>query len=262
VLDRLSPARRRFVLLFAGLSAGGLLAVLVAVLLRVTDSVDPVDQAEQGPVLLVPGYGGNTDALADLAGALRDSGRDVTIIEVAGDGTGDLDEQAQVLAADADEALERTGAGSLDVVGYSAGGVVARLWVRDHGGDEQARRVVSLGSPHHGTDLAGLAGGTLGCPLGCQQLAPDSELLNRLNAGDETPDGPEFVSLWTTDDETVTPPESAELDGALNISVQSICPSASVSHGGLPGDPAVQLMVELALGPDRPARPSSSVCAG
>jgi triacylglycerol lipase len=260
VLDSLSPARRRFVLLLAGLSAGGLLAVLAVVLLRVADSVDPVDQAEQGPVLLVPGYGGDADSLTGLAGALRAGGRDVTVVEVAGDGTGDLDEQAQVLAGAADAALERTGAGSVDVVGYSAGGVVARLWVRDHGGAEQARRVVSLGSPHHGTDLARLAGGTLGCPLGCQQLAPDSDLLNRLNAGDETPDGPEFVSLWTTDDETVTPPESAELDGALNISVQSICPSKSVSHGGLPGDPAVQSMVELALGPDPPAQPPASVC--
>jgi triacylglycerol lipase len=261
VLDSLSPARRRFVLLLAGLSAGGLLAVLAVVLLRVADSVDPVDQAEQGPVLLVPGYGGDADSLTGLAGAPRAGGRDVTVVEVAGDGTGDLDEQAQVLAGAADAALERTGAGSVDVVGYSAGGVVARLWVRDHGGAEQARRVVSLGSPHHGTDLAGLAGGTLGCPPGCQQLAPDSDLLNRLNAGDETPDGPDFVSLWTSDDETVTPPESAELDGALNIRVQSICPSESVSHGGLPGDPAVQSMVELALGADRPTPPPSSVCA-
>jgi hypothetical protein len=49
--------------------------------------------------------------------------------------------------------------------------------------------------------------------------------------------------LWTTQDETVRPPESARLDGALNIPVQSVCPDARVSHGDLPTDPLVQQMV-------------------
>ena len=123
------------------------------------------------------------------------------------------------------------------MVGYSAGGVIARLWVRDLGGDSVARRVVTLGSPHHGTDLAEAAGGILGCPVACQQLAPDSLLLRELNAGDETPEGPAFVSVWTTDDQTVTPPDSAELEGAVNLSVQSVCADEEVSHGDLPGRP-------------------------
>jgi triacylglycerol esterase/lipase EstA (alpha/beta hydrolase family) len=121
---------------------------------------------------------------------------------------------------------------------------------------------VTLGSPHHGTDLAELAGGTLGCPVACQQLAADSELLNRLNAGDETPEGPVFVSVWTADDETVTPPESAELDGALNIGVQSICAGAEVSHGDLPDEPVVQSLVELALAADEPVAPPTRCPSG
>jgi triacylglycerol esterase/lipase EstA (alpha/beta hydrolase family) len=121
---------------------------------------------------------------------------------------------------------------------------------------------VTLGSPHHGTDLAELAGGTLGCPVACQQLAAGSELLNRLNAGDETPEGPVFVSVWTADDETVTPPESAELDGALNIGVQSICAGAEVSHGDLPDEPVVQSLVELALAADEPVAPPARCPSG
>jgi len=261
MLDSLSPARRRFALLLAGLLAGLLLALVVVAVRYFTDDVDAVAQDEQGPVLLVPGYGGSTDSLAGLADALVGSGRDVSVVELAGDGTGDLDRQAEVLAAAADEALERTGAPSVDVVGYSAGGIIARQWVRFHGGDEQARRVVTLGSPHHGTAIAELAGGTVGCPLACQQLARDSALLNELNAGDETPEGPVFVSVWTGDDETVTPPESSELEGALNISVQSICPDESVTHGGLPDDPVVQSLVELFLAPAEPERPSPDDCA-
>ena len=128
--------------------------------------------------------------------------------------------------------MQRAGARSVDVVGYSAGGVVARLWVRDHGGDSLARRVVTIGSPHHGTDLAGLGGDVAPdtCPEACHQLQPDSELLRKLNAGDETPAGPLWVSIWTTDDQVVVPPSSADLEGALDFTVQSVCPRAVVSH--------------------------------
>ncbi|MBW8768071.1 MAG: hypothetical protein JF630_18295 [Geodermatophilales bacterium] len=41
----------------------------------------------------------------------------------------------------------------------------------------------------------------------------------------------------------VTPPDSARLEGALNVSVQSVCPEARVSHGELPRNPMVQQMV-------------------
>jgi hypothetical protein len=86
--------------------------------------------------------------------------------------------------------------------------------------------------------------------VGCQQLATGSPLINQLNAGDETPEGPTWVSVWTTLDRTVTPPDSARLDGALNLPVQSVCPGSQVGHGQLPTDPLVQQIVltELAAG--------------
>ncbi len=257
----MAPARRRLVLVVAAVVALALVAVVAVVVLRAIDDVDPVAQDEQGPVLLVPGYGGNTDALVGLEAALDDSGRDATIVQPVGDGTGDLREQADALGTAADDALARTGAESVDVVGYSAGGVIVRLWVRDLGGDSQARRVVTLGSPHHGTEIANLAGGTLGCPVACQQLATESDLLRTLNADDETPEGPVYVSIWTTADETVTPPDSAELDGALNLTVQSVCSDDEVSHGDLPDDPVVQGIVEQVLGTDQPVAPSADECA-
>ncbi|NEK84498.1 alpha/beta fold hydrolase [Blastococcus saxobsidens] len=221
----------------------------------------PAAGEEPGPVLLVPGYGGNTAVLEPLADRLRAAGRDVTVIAVPGDGTGDLRESAAVLDAGARAALERTGAESVDVVGYSAGGLVARIWVAD-GNADVARRVVTLGAPHHGTELAGFAGAFAAdrCPDGCRQMVPGSDLLVGLNE-DETPDGVDWVSLWTEQDSVVTPPGSARLDGALNLPVQSICAGARLTHQGLPTAPVVTAIVVEQLTADEVVPLAAADCA-
>ncbi|NHA69134.1 esterase/lipase family protein [Phycicoccus flavus] len=234
-------SRRRRVALLAGLIALVLAVAGVLVLQR----RGGVDQALPGPVLLVPGYGGDRASLEPLARALRGAGRQATVVDT-GDGTGDLRTQAEALARAADAALA-AGAPSVDVVGYSAGGVVARVWVADLGGDDEARRVVTLGSPHHGTTVASL-GAVLAsgaCPTACRQLAQGSELLDGLP---DAPSGPRWVSLWTADDETVTPPDSAVLAGAVDVRLQDVCAGVRVGHGALPSDPLVAGLVLRSLG--------------
>ena len=90
--------------------------------------------------------------------------------------------------------------------------------------------------------------GSAVCPTACQQLVPGSDLLDDLNRGDETPDGPAYLAIWTEQDETVTPPDSARLEGAVALAVQDVCPGRVVSHGELPRDPAVSGLVRTALG--------------
>lgn len=262
MLDHLAPARRRLVLSAMALLAAIVVAVALVTTLRVIgDDAAPAPQDELGPVLLVSGYGGSTAALEPLRAELQAMGRTVVVVPPVGDGVVDLAEQAEALDEVAQQAAEEAGASSVDVVGYSAGGVVARLWVRDHGGDELARRVVGLGSPQHGTEVARFVLGGLGsCPVACRQLVPDSDLLRELNAGDETPDGPEFVAIYSNGDQVVTPPESALLEGALGFSVQSVCPRGTASHGELPSDPVVLAALESVLGVDPPAIPEDVAC--
>ena len=225
MLGSLSPARRRFVLGLLVLALAGGAAVVVAVVARGGDDVQPVAQDRPGPVLLVPGYGGSTASLQVLTDALAAAGRDARIVTPTGSGTEDLRDQAADLGRAVDDVLAETGADSVDLVGYSAGGVVVRIYVADLGGGSTVRRAVTLASPHHGTDLAALAGslGAEACPAACQQLDPDSDLLRRLNADDETPPGPAWVALWTEDDKTVVPPSlrlarrRARLLGAVGL---------------------------------------------
>jgi triacylglycerol lipase len=179
-----------------------------------------------------------------------------------GTGTQDLRDQARHLSDVVDDVLAETGAPSVDLVGYSAGGVVVRVYVADLGGGSHVRRAVTLASPHHGTDLATL-GATLGstaCPAACQQLEPDSDLLRGLNAHDETPAGPVWVALWTEDDATVVPPDSGRLDGALDLDLQDVCPGVHAAHPDVPRTPAVIGIVESVLGSPAVVAPGPSAC--
>jgi triacylglycerol lipase len=238
-----SPRRRVLVLVIAALVL--VAAVVVGVrLIPGGASVDPGARPAQdrpGTVLLVPGYGGSREGLLQLAARIEATGRDAEVLTLVGDGTGDLAAQVEVLDRTADAALA-AGAPSVDVVGYSAGGVVAGLWVARDDGAAKARRIVTLGSPLNGTTLAAQAVSQLpdACPQACRQLAPGSaELREIAGVGSELP----WLSIYTANDETSTPPETAVLPGATNVELQQVCAGARVSHSSLPTDPTVAALV-------------------
>jgi hypothetical protein len=250
-LGALSPRRRRFfaaaiavVVLAAGALAG---PAVVSQLTRSSPQGYPA-QDRPGPVLLVPGYGGGTSALDVLAARIRAAGRQATVVQLPDSGVGDLSVEASVLDGYVTRAL--VNAPSVDVIGYSAGGVVVRLWVEQHDGAAKARRVVTLGSPFAGTTVAsaGAAFDPGACPTACQQLIPGSSLLTQVGADAPAAGHPPWLSLWTTQDQTVVPPTSASLPGATDLPVQTVCPGEQVSHSQLPTDPAVIGIVLRALG--------------
>lgn len=266
LVARLSPRRRALVMVLAAFAIVAVVTGLTAIVVRVIrrDPVpDAVDQSRPGPVLLVPGYGGSQAALDVLAERLRLLGRRATVVDLPGGGDGDLLGQAGALDSAARTAL-RSGAPSLDVIGYSAGGVVVRLWVDRYDTARAIRRVVTLGSPLHGASIAAVGSAVLpgSCPVACQQLAPGSRLLSELDAA-RLPAGLAWLSVWTRNDETVRPPESARIDGAVNVALQDICADTSVQHGQLPTDPLVTGLIWRALSSDRPltTAPGRADCA-
>jgi triacylglycerol lipase len=254
-----SPRRRVLVVVTALAVVLGLAAAVAAAAGLWRRAEPELARAAEVPVLLVPGYNGTPGSLAVLAARLRAAGREVEVVALPDRGTGDLRASAGTLAG----AVDRTGAARVDLVGFSAGAVVVRVLLEDPARALRARRVVLLGAPNHGTELAGAAAALDPglCAGACAQLAPGSSLLAELNADDETPPGPEFFSIWTALDQTVTPPATAVLDGAANIRVQDVCASARLGHGALVTDPlAVGLVVE-ALAGTLPEAPGAGDCA-
>jgi hypothetical protein len=265
-LATLSPRRRRFVVLcalvaFAALGAAAVPPVVAGLTAAARTPTGYPAQDRPGAVLLVPGYGGDTGSLTRLADAIRATGRTATVVQLPDGGTGDLATQAAVLNGYVDSALRA--AASVDFVGYSAGGVVILLWLEEHDGAAKARRVVTFGSPFHGTAVAsaGAAVDPGACPTACQELIPGSSLLTRLGQATPSAGHPPWLSLWTTGDQTVVPPDSADLAGALDIPLQSVCPDEQVAHGGLPTDGLVIGTVLRALGTSPLTAPAKADCA-
>ena len=252
----LSPRRR---ILLGGLALVVAVAAVVAGV-RLSQGQPEAVPGRPGAVLLVPGYGGSTASLDQLAARIRQTGRTATVVQLAGDGTGDLGAQARVLDGYVNRAIG-AGSGPVTVIGYSAGGVVAWLWDVDYGGAARAGKIITLGSPLHGARIAavGAAFDPGACPVACQQLAPGSALLTRLQGAAQA--RPPWLSLWSPDDQTVQPPDSARLAGAVNVPLQSVCPGVDIQHSQLPTAPLVVGVVLHELAGNRVTAPSPADCA-
>jgi pimeloyl-ACP methyl ester carboxylesterase len=208
---------------------------LVAVSVDREYAVPPqADPQQLGPVVLVPGFGGSTAAMQALALRLRVVGRPAVVVELPDGGTGDFSGQAAAIDDAVRDLIRHDHARSVDLVGYSAGGVASWLYLQTGTTAPAIRRLVTLGSPLQGADIAA-AGGALvpgACPRACQELAPGSSLLARLGSA-ARPDIP-WLSLWTDQDDVVTPPQSAALPGVRSIRLQSVCDGILINHGQLP----------------------------
>jgi triacylglycerol esterase/lipase EstA (alpha/beta hydrolase family) len=111
-----------------------------------------------------------------------------------------------------------TGAPHVDLIAHSMGGLVARQYFRESG-TAAVRRFVSLGSPHHGTEIARLA--LFPCVRDMQRNAV---FLAELAAHEmaHPPQLETALSIYSNNDDLVYPPESCRLHWARNLALQGI----------------------------------------
>ena len=104
------------------------------------------------PVLLVHGYLCNYRIWDAVATRLRQAGHPVLALNLEPLFTS-IDRYAPLVDAALEELRRQTGAPKVALVGHSMGGLVIRAWMRAQGSDRVAR-VITLGTPHAGTQIA------------------------------------------------------------------------------------------------------------
>jgi pimeloyl-ACP methyl ester carboxylesterase len=97
-------------------------------------------------LVIVGGYAGSIDFYALLRRSYEDAGvRRVAVMPPVDNAFADIRESAERLAVMVDLL-----GGEVDIVGHSEGGLMARWFVSQLGGDEVVRHVVTLGTPNRG----------------------------------------------------------------------------------------------------------------
>ncbi|QGZ43306.1 alpha/beta hydrolase family protein [Pseudoduganella flava] len=177
------------------------------------------------PVLLVHGFGANGGFWTPLRALLRREGisHDTVDLEPLG---APIDDYVEHVERAIGRLRAATGAPRIVLVGHSMGGLVVRAWLRRHGTAGVAR-IVTVGSPHHGTGLA-----ALGIGANVRQMRLDSPWLAQLDK-DDAPHRALITSIWSWHDNIIAPQTSSRLDGAKNIAF------AGIGHVALGSDPRV-----------------------
>nr|WP_315397946.1 alpha/beta fold hydrolase [uncultured Duganella sp.] len=162
------------------------------------------------PVLLIHGYACNSGYWRPMSKLLARAGISHYGIDLEPPGASIDDFVPQVRAA-VERLCADTGSSQVIVLAHSMGGLVARAYLRRHGAGRIAR-VITLGTPHHGTALAGFGPGS-----NALQMRRDSPWLAALAANEADLQRALFSSIYSVHDNIVAPHDSGVLPGARNL---------------------------------------------
>ena len=210
------PARTRAFALECAATALLALATPLALRRRRLRPLDPEDP--RPPVVLLHGYAQHPANFAWLAHRLRRDGwRHLYTLAHTSVG-GDIERSADRLGAALDRVRRATGATRVDIVAHSMGGLVARACIRARGHGSGVGRLITLGTPHQGTEIFP----RFRLDPMVAQMRPGSPLLARLAADDPVPRIADCISIYSADDAVVVPPSRAYYPGALNVEVRGL----------------------------------------
>ena len=137
-------------------------------------------------------------------------------------------ERYAATVADAVERVRRSTGRAPLVVAHSMGGLAVRYWLASTGHWRDVYRVVTIATPHAGTQLSRRAG-----PTNAGQMAYDSRWLRALAAMEDATARAKFVCFWGHCDNIVFPNRSAALSGADNRHVAETPHLRMAMHPGV-----------------------------
>ncbi|MDY7578449.1 alpha/beta fold hydrolase [Herbaspirillum sp. RTI4] len=190
------------------------------------------------PVLLIHGYGCNSGYWHWMSKAFQKAGITHSALDME-PLFGSIDAYAPLVHAAVERLCQQTGQARVVLVAHSMGGLAARAYLRAHGSARIAR-IITLGTPHHGTTLA-----NKGYGINCREMNWVGPIKDgggspwlRMLAESESPQMRALtVSIYSHHDNIISPQRSSLLDGAQNIGVSGI------GHVALALHPKIQALV-------------------
>lgn len=189
------------------------------------------------PVLLIHGYGCNSGYWHSMRRRLVQAHISHKTVDLE-PLLGGIDDYA----ANIDKAVEylcrETGAGQVIILAHSMGGLAARAYLRRHG-NRRIAKIITVGTPHHGTVLANIGIGINSLQMrwcGDTGHGRPSEWLRSLANSEDAATRALVTSIYSLHDNIVAPQLSCRLPGAKNIAISGI------GHIALGLNPTVQAL--------------------
>lgn len=168
------------------------------------------------PILLVHGYCCNRGVWWRLRRRLEQAGSCVATVNLE-PMYGSIDDYVEPLRRRIEALCAETGAQRVVLVAHSMGGIACRAYLSRYGA-ARAAKLVTLASPHHGSEIARIGPGR-----NARQVEPGSAWLRALEQKG-LPAGLPVACIYSVHDNFVMPQDSNRLEGAENR------PFAGVGH--------------------------------
>jgi triacylglycerol lipase len=175
------------------------------------------------PVLLIHGYVSNSAQWKTLSRRLIEN--DITHHAVDLEPVlGSIDSYVSMIKQSVDMLCDETGSDKIIIIAHSMGGLAVRAYMKVHSSMHIAK-VITLGTPHHGTALANFGKGINSrqmCRVGNAINGTSSDWLQQLVQDEKHSDYALIVSLYSHHDNIIAPQTSSHLLGARNIAFHGI----------------------------------------
>lgn len=144
------------------------------------------------PIVLVPGYGGDSSTFIFIAQRLSNAGIGPFVRYRYQPLLTSIESHATRLEKLVDQTIEKSGKDKVILIGHSMGGIVARYFVQEMSGLNKVEKLVTVESPHQGLAIGKYAPGEC-----AKQLTRDSHLLASLRNNLESLKALPILSIYS-----------------------------------------------------------------
>jgi triacylglycerol lipase len=177
---------------------------------------EPLIKSSHTPILLVHGYFSNRGMWVRFRQRLAGFTSAPIFTLTFEPPFGEINTFARQLHLRIEEILQATGKPQIIIIAHSMGGLVTRQYMVENG-VVRIQQFITIGTPHQGTRLA-----YYGIGKCTRQMWWRGEWLNELVEKEKSQRKPATISIYTTNDDIVYPPESSILEWATNVAINHV----------------------------------------